>query len=361
MSGANYLKNLRRGDLNEIATEANLPNASAYKTKEDLAPALDEHLRANSTTYAYSDHKLIGAYYSKTGLKSRSPVKALDVIKRDDEPTVVVPKQRRRKTVSAPADESGSDAGAFTATATTTTKRADKSASTARAAPDRRSSTILQQTQEAVAVSPARVAAAFESQVSTVKSHVINTLDRLHVAGYIDTVRRFTSTPFAIAFLAGLYEASSVVRVVVPLKRLHDLQLLSYGTQPIWVPDLFVLLEYTKFWEPALVWLLTSLLVPLLASYLINIPWKLHAAHPHATRRATSHAAQSPKYDLFVFFIAKAVFGYLVYAEHFQYFGLFTRISTVLVNESFYDHYRNVLTTSAIGAAITIYEAVLHK
>ncbi|RMZ84240.1 hypothetical protein DV738_g821, partial [Chaetothyriales sp. CBS 135597] len=337
MSGANYLKNLRRGDLNEIATVASLPNASSYKTKEDLAPALDEHLRANTTRYAYSDHKLIGAYYSKTGLKSRTPAKTFDVIKSDDEQAaVVVPKPRRRKTVSAPADD------------------------TVRPA-DRRSSTILQQTQEAVAVSPARVAAAFESQVSTVKTHLSDALGKLHIPDYVESVRGFTSTPLAIALVAGFYEASSVTRVVIPLKHLHDLQLLSYGPQRIWVPDLFVLLEYNKFWEPALVWLLSSVLLPLFASYLINIPWKVNSGHSHATRRATSHAAQSPKYDLFVFFLAKALFGYLVYAEQFQYFGIFTRLSTVIVNESFYDNYRNVLTTSAIGAAITLYEAVLHK
>ncbi|RMZ81149.1 hypothetical protein DV737_g2712, partial [Chaetothyriales sp. CBS 132003] len=306
MSGANYLKNLRRGDLNEIATEANLPNAASYKTKDDLAPALDEHLKANSTTYASSTNKLIGTYYTKTSSKSRSPVKGLadkvsDLVKGDDDQAVVPAptKQRRRKTTTAPADD------------------------TVRA-PDRRSSTILQQTQEAVAVSPARVAAAFESQVTTVKAQVSDALDKLRLADYTEAVRDFASTPSSVGLAAGVYEAGSVTRSLVQLKHLHDIQVPSYGTLKVWVPDLFVLLEYTKFWEPALVWLLTSLLLPLLVSYFINIP-------------------------------------YLVYAEHFQYFGLFTRVSTVIVNDSFYDNYRNILTTSAVGAAITLYEAVLHN
>ncbi|RMZ89256.1 hypothetical protein DV736_g3517, partial [Chaetothyriales sp. CBS 134916] len=362
MSGANYLKNLRRGDLNEIATEAKLPNAASYKTKEDLAPALDEHLKANSTTYVFSNNKLIGTYYTKISSKSRSPVKGLadkasDLVKSDDEQAVVPAptKPRRRKTASAPADESGSDAAALALT-----KTADKTASTVRAA-DRRSSTILQQTQEAVAVSPARVAAAFESQVTTVKAQVSDALDKLHLADYTEALRDFASTPFAVAFLAGVYEASSVTRSLLQLKHLHDIQVPSYGTLKVWVPDLFALLEYSKFWEPALVWLLTSLLLPLLTSYLINIPWKVQSSHSRATRRATSHATEGPKYDLFVFFIAKALLSYLVYAEHFQYFGLFTAVSTVIVNDSFYDSYRNILTTSAVGAAITLYEAVLHK
>ena len=60
--------------------------------KADLEVALDEHLRANQTTYATEDS--LSAYYQRLG--PRSPAKkTTDTIKSEGEPVV---KKVRRKT-----------------------------------------------------------------------------------------------------------------------------------------------------------------------------------------------------------------------------------------------------------------------
>ena len=66
--------------------------------KSDLEVALDDHLRANQTTYAtdptFSD------YYKRLGSSSRSPAKKVtETVKSEDEAPQV--KKQRRKTTSA--------------------------------------------------------------------------------------------------------------------------------------------------------------------------------------------------------------------------------------------------------------------
>ncbi|KAI9872198.1 MAG: hypothetical protein M1823_008238, partial [Watsoniomyces obsoletus] len=65
-------------------------------------------------------------------------------------------------------------------------------------------------------------------------------------------------------------------------------------------------------------------------------------------------------FDPFTFFIAKALISYLVYAEH-ALVGLFSNYTVSTVNKALYGGYTGVVTGAGIGAAVTLYEAVLKK
>ena len=58
---------------------------------------------------------------------------------------------------------------------------------------------------------------------------------------------------------------------------------------------------------------------------------------------------------------AKAVVAYLVYAQELSLMGLFNKVTIVSVREDFYGGYSSILATSAIGTAVSLYEAVLKK
>ena len=62
------------------------------------------------------------------------------------------------------------------------------------------------------------------------------------------------------------------------------------------VPDFFALLSYPSFWSPVLFWAINALLLPLAASYFINL-------------------SSSRKYDPFTFSVAKALVAYVVYTK----------------------------------------------
>ena len=188
-----------------------------------------------------------------------------------------------------------------------------------------------------------------------------NALEKLQIAEYTDAVRDWASSPLAIAMLSLGFEAYTLRQKLMPFKPFTHVTLPRSGTvQPIFVPDLFVLLEAT-FWSPVAVWLLTSVFIPLTISYFINIPLKTQPTHNYGTRRATAHASTDMQYDPFVYFVAKAFIGSLIYSRQFKLFGAFNEVWIDDVNESVYGGYTNVLTTSGIGAALSLYEAVLRK
>ncbi len=69
--------------------------------KAELEVALDEHLRANSSTY--SKDPSLSEYYKRLGSTSRSPVKKLaekvsDMVKSDEDAPAPVKKTKRKTT-----------------------------------------------------------------------------------------------------------------------------------------------------------------------------------------------------------------------------------------------------------------------
>ena len=219
-----------------------------------------------------------------------------------------------------------------------------------------------------MAVSPARVVAAFDENVTRpVSASVTKYTEQLHISEYTDVVRDWASTPLAISILALTFEAYGLRQGLVTFKHWTDVPLGNNQKQPIFVPDLFALLE-GKFWGPFTLWLLTSVIGPLAVSYFINVPLKAAPSHNYGTRRATTRASVDMQFDPFTYFIAKALISYVVFGLRLPTLTTagvstspFSGHTAGKVNESIHGGYVTVVMTSAIGALISLYEAVLRK
>jgi len=67
------------------------------------------------------------------------------------------------------------------------------------------------------------------------------------------------------------------------------------------------------------------------------------------------------QFDPFVFNLAKAFIAYVVYAEHFQFMGLYQNFTVATVNDSVLGGWFGMLTGAGIAGLISLYEAVLKK
>lgn len=135
------------------------------------------------------------------------------------------------------------------------------------------------------------------------------------------------------------------------------------------IPDAFALLT-GGFWAPLSLWLTTSVLLPSIFAYFININWKMSQppkrTHPYATRRvlaaqAASASAGSIDYDPLVFNVAKALVSYLVYGNKFTFWNMYNPISVDRVSHSVPGGIPGLLTGSAVCVLGSLYEAILRK
>lgn len=203
-----------------------------------------------------------------------------------------------------------------------------------------------------------------ERTTSQIQGSVRRAYESTHLTEYSDKLRDNLSTPNAVAFLASALEGYGLLSDIMPIMKLTEIGPISYVKSTktaVLAPNLFVLLEQ-GFWAPFTLWLLTSFLLPATVAYFINIPLKAHPSHGYGTRKATTQAsAPSMQFDPFVFSIAKGLLAYIVYAQHFQFFNLYSNFTIATVNESIYGGYSGMLTSTGICAAIALYDAVLSR
>jgi hypothetical protein len=232
----------------------------------------------------------------------------------------------------------------------------------------RRGSSILQQAQQNVAVSPARVAAEFDARVAQpIQASVSKALDKLQLAEYTDAIRDWASTPAAIAVLALVFEFNGLRSTIMPMKHFYDVPLTRGKVQSVTVPDVFVILT-PEFWTPFSFWTGTSIVLPLIAAYFVNFTLKSQTTHNYGTRRATAQASTGLQFDSFVYFVAKGLISYLIYARHRPdldhkglYLGPYGHATASEINSSIWGGYSLIILTSIIGASLSMYEAVLRK
>ena len=211
--------------------------------------------------------------------------------------------------------------------------------------------------------SPAVVTEAIDQQTRRIRTSISHAYDRTQIHEYSDSTRDLLSSSLTISILALLLEAYGLRPQILPNKILTEIppntNLTSTPTA-IKVPDLFLLLD-SKFWAPFSLWFLASLIIPAAVSYFINLPLKAHPSHTYSTRRATIEANSQLQFDPFVYSLTKGLLAYLIYANHFTLGGLFTHHTIATVNESLPGKYSSILITSGLGAAVSLYEAVLKK
>lgn len=210
--------------------------------------------------------------------------------------------------------------------------------------------------------SPAAVTDAIDRQTIKIRKHVSGMYSESGIPETSDSIRDFLSSPRAINVIALLIEAYGLRQEVLPSRIALFIPPIPYITNdktPVYLPDMFALLD-KSFWAPFTLWLSTSLLLPLLCAYFINIPLKTSSSHQHATRRA-SQTAPSNQFDLVVYNVAKALIAYVVYAQHWTLLGLFQHFTITTVNENIIGGYNGIITGAAIATIIGLYEAILKK
>lgn len=118
------------------------------------------------------------------------------------------------------------------------------------------------------------------------------------------------------------------------------------------VPDMFLLLT-SSFWNPALLWAFTSIMVPAFFGFYFN----LSAAHASGSRRKNNQFVIDP----LTFSIAKAVITYVVYQQGASFGGWVDLVSVARINSAMYGGWKGVMTGAFISGLASFYDAVLRK
>lgn len=210
--------------------------------------------------------------------------------------------------------------------------------------------------------SPAVVTDAIDAQTRRIRTSISHAYERTQIEEYSDTVRETLSSTVTINVLAILLEALGLrtqLMAFKPVTSIPPVQYLTTEPTKVYLPDLFVLLN-TTFWAPFSLWILTTILLPATASYFINLPLAQLPSHSPA-RRTSLKSNPHIRFDPFVFNIAKGLIAYLVFGLHFQFVELYQNVDIALVNTSVPGGYQGMLISSGIGAAVSLYEAILKR
>ncbi|KAH8705895.1 hypothetical protein BGW36DRAFT_19280 [Talaromyces proteolyticus] len=342
-STTTYLRNLRKGELTEFAEISDLKEYADLK-KSELEAALDKHLRANSSIF--SGEKRLGDYYKRLFQPARvsSPVKKEPKAETSSAASEEKKTTRRRKT-STEADDTETEKtpASTTAIAARTPARSPLSFSS-------------------LPPSPAVVTDAIDRQTTIVREKVSDAWTKSGISQRSDALRSALSSVKSIETIIVLLELVSLSYELIPLRYLTTFPAVDTIATPefsVKMPDLFVLIT-GAFWAPFLLWALTSLALPLTVAYFFNLSLRSQASHSHSTRRASATAGPAT-FDPLVYNIAKALISYLVYANHFTFWDVFSHFSVEKVNVSIPGQWPGLVTGSAIGILTSLYEAILKK
>lgn len=209
--------------------------------------------------------------------------------------------------------------------------------------------------------SPAVVTDAIDVQTRRIRSSISHAYERTQIQEYKDSARDLLSSTVTVNVLAMLVELYGLRSEILPNKLLAEIPPVPYVKStktPVNVPDLFLLLNQS-FWAPFSLWILSTIALPALLSYFINLPLKQVTGQ--AGRRASMRSNPHVQFDPFVFNLAKGLIAYLVYGLHLGLVGLYQHFTVSLVNEAIPGGYHGILISSGIGAAVSLYEAMLKK
>lgn len=208
--------------------------------------------------------------------------------------------------------------------------------------------------------SPAVVTDVIDRQTTRVREGIEHAWTSSGVTERTHSLRANLSSLFAIEALVVLVEAYTVMSDQLPNRFLTTIQAnktLHTPTIPVKVPDLFRLVT-PGFWGPFTLWLLTNLILPLIAAYFFNLSW--HAATGGGARRGRSAANTAP-FDPLTFNIAKALLVWKVYVENFTFWGLYSTIAVNKVSAAIPGNYYGMWTGAAIGVIGALYDAILRR
>ncbi|RHZ65960.1 uncharacterized protein CDV56_107001 [Aspergillus thermomutatus] len=363
MSNAlNWLKKLRRAEVNDLAQAAGLDDYADYGNKDALAVALNKYLQDNQTILINVPE--LKEYWARASSSSparvTSPVKkavGVDVTPAPKKATAATRKAtpgtaRRRQTQPKKEEVEVTDESEASEASQASTP--NQAAIAVTKTPVRSQITVEPP------LSPALVTDAIDRQTAEWRERINDAWTRSGVQESSSWLRSKMSSVRAVETIVMAVEGIFVMKDLIPIRYLTTIPAVPAINSPefaLRVPDLFMLVD-GAFWAPFSLWLLTSYLLPLLFAYFFNISLQTSGSPVPETRKG--HKAR-PEFDPLSFNIAKAVIAYVVYANHFTFMGLYSNFSIERVNVSVPFHWPGMLTTAAIGTIGTVYEAILRK
>lgn len=207
---------------------------------------------------------------------------------------------------------------------------------------------------------PADVASAVDRGTLAVRERVASIYADSGITEVTQATRETLSTVTSVLFSVAAFELYFLRPEILADRyafTIPAISLLGTSDYPVYVPDMFLLLT-SSFWNPALLWAFTSVVIPSLFGYFFN----LSAAH-HTTGRVTRARSSQPEYvvDPLTFSIVKAVLSYVIFAQGVNFWGLVDDLSVARINKAIYGGWKGVLVGSAITGLVSVYDAVLRK
>lgn len=203
--------------------------------------------------------------------------------------------------------------------------------------------------------SPAVVADAIDRRTSAIRSRLSDVYQDSGIVEVAQEARETFSSVVTVQGLIILFELYNLRKEVLADRyafTIPAIKALGTNTYPVSIPDLFLLLT-SSFWSPVTLWAFTSLFIPLFVSYFINLTQK-----PARGRGHISHF--NYEFDPLAFNIVKALLTYVVFGQD-KTFGFIDLESVARINSALYGGYKGVLTGTAIGGVVTLYEAIVKK
>jgi hypothetical protein len=204
--------------------------------------------------------------------------------------------------------------------------------------------------------SPAVVAEAIDRRTQVLRSRVSDAFEESGLVESAHATRESLSTVVSVQSLIVLFELYFLRpelladRFAFTIPAISALKTPDYAVK---VPDLFLLLT-GSFWGPALLWGFTTFFIPLFAAYFVNLTSKPKSRSSHA-----SHFNYA--FDPLTFNVVKALLVYVVFAQDVTFCGLVNLEHVARINSAVYGGYQGVLVGTAIGALVTLYEAIIRK
>ena len=198
------------------------------------------------------------------------------------------------------------------------------------------------------------IADAVDRRTAVIRSKVNRVVEDYGIIEKAEVARETISTVTAFEVATVLFEFYFLRKRLLPDRHAFTLPnnwLFRSSEYRVEIPDMFLLLT-SDFWGPTILWLVTTLFVPLIAAYFFNLT---------AKPRSRSHAVNfNYNVDPMTFNIVKALMVYLVFGQDVTFGGRVDLESVARINEALYGGWQGALVGTGIGTIVTIYDA-LHK
>lgn len=204
--------------------------------------------------------------------------------------------------------------------------------------------------------SPAVVADAIDRRTSIIRAQVSQAYEESGVLETVQAARETLSTVVSVEAVIMSFEAYFLRKEVLADRyafTIPSVSILGTAAHPISIPDMFLLLT-SSFWGPVLLWIFTSLLIPLASAYFFNLT-------ASAPKTRSGKSSLQYQFDPLTFNIVKALLTFVVYGQDVTFGGLVDLEHVARINSALYGGWMSVLVGCGIGGVVTIYEAVLKK